>query len=81
MMMKLRMLLELEEGQKRRGVWKKGWRGVVWESMKFLEYMEENCKCFFVIFNCIFQLADMILKRHLNMLFYKSQLNFRHREF
>ena len=35
MMMKLRILLELEEGQKSREVWKKSWRGVVWEAMKF----------------------------------------------
>ena len=35
---------------------------------------------FFVIFNCLLQLDDIILTRYLNMHFYKSQLNFRHRE-
>ena len=46
-----------------------------------VEYMGvENCKYFFVIFNCLFQLSDMILTRYFNMNFYKSQLNFRYRE-
>ena len=45
-----------------------------------LEYMEENCKCFFVIFNCLFQLTDMILTCYFNMYFYKSQLNFMYSE-
>ena len=35
MMMKLRMLLDLWEFQKRREVWKNSWIGVVWESIKF----------------------------------------------
>ena len=36
MMMKWRILLELEEGHKRTELWKKSWRGVVWEVMEFL---------------------------------------------
>ena len=38
-----------------------------------LEYMEENSNFFVVIFNCFFQLADIILTRYFNIHFYKSQ--------
>ena len=38
-------------------------------SNEILEYIEENCKCFFHIFNCLFQLSDMILTRYFNMHF------------
>ena len=35
---------------------------------------------FFLVFDSIFQLADMILTRYFNMHFYKYQFNFRYRE-
>ena len=39
-------------------------------SYEILEYMEKICKCFFfVIFEYLFQLADMILTRYFNMHF------------